>query len=205
MLPERDKELVQIVDASLADATERARKSDGSSWLACRPGCTDCCQGVFRISVLDAERLRGALAELARHDPTRADDIQVRALAFVNRFASMFPGNAVTGRLDPEEQGTWDEFADLPEADVPCPVLDPSTGRCELYSGRPLTCRIFGPPVMNEEGIGICKLCYDGANEVEVLAGEMHLLHHELEEEIGLELPNSETIIAWALRPKQVE
>ncbi len=56
MLPSRDAELVQIVDRALARATER-----GGAWLACRPGCTPCCHGVFRISQLDALRLRAGL------------------------------------------------------------------------------------------------------------------------------------------------
>jgi hypothetical protein len=33
ILPARDKKLIQIVDAALADATRRS-----GSWLECRPG-----------------------------------------------------------------------------------------------------------------------------------------------------------------------
>ena len=203
MLPDRDSELLKIVDAALADATERARTQDGGSRLACRPGCTSCCHGVFRISALDAERLRVALDALEREDPSRASAIRVRAAELVNTLHVSFPGNPVTGVLDAEENSSWDGFADLPEADAPCPVLDPATGRCELYTARPLTCRIFGPPVRNESGIGICELCYVGASEAEVLAGEMHLHHAELEEELDRTLAPGETIIAWALLPKQ--
>ncbi|HEY4356829.1 MAG TPA: YkgJ family cysteine cluster protein [Acidobacteriaceae bacterium] len=199
MLPARDTELVQIVDHALADAAARAVKDDGSSWLACRPGCTPCCHGVFRISMLDAERLRAALLDLEREDKPRADAIRARASHLVEQLKTAFPGNAATGLLD-EEDERWEEFADLPDADASCPVLDPATGRCELYTGRPLTCRIFGPPVKNEFGIGICELCYVGASESEVLHGEMHLTHHPLEEELNTELPPGETVIAWALR-----
>ena len=53
MRPAGDMELVQIMDAALADATTRS-----GAWLACRPGCSQCCHGVFRMSMLDAERLR---------------------------------------------------------------------------------------------------------------------------------------------------
>lgn len=203
MLPVRDQQLVQIVDSSLADATGRARKGDGGSWLACRPGCTPCCHGVFRISMLDAERLRTALNHLAQEDGSRAAAIQQRALALANGLRPSFPGDASTGALDPEAHSTWNEFADLPEADAPCPVLDPATGRCELYASRPLTCRIFGPPVQNESGLGICELCYVGASEAEILNGEMYLEHQALEEELDRETPPGETVIAWALRPKQ--
>jgi Fe-S-cluster containining protein len=205
MLPPRDKQLVQIVDAALADATNRALRDDGSSWLACRVGCTACCHGVFRISMLDAERLRAALHALEQEDQARAKVIRMRALQIVDKLKQFYPGNALTGILDPEENGTWDDFADLAQADAPCPVLDPETGRCELYAGRPLTCRIFGPPVQNENGIGVCELCYVGASEADVMGGEMILPHHALEEELGTEIAHGETIIAWALVSDRVE
>lgn len=201
-LPTRDAELVQIVDAALADATHRALKSNGQSWLACRPGCTPCCHGVFRISSLDAERLRAGLCELGRIDKERAQAIEARASALVSELGPLFPGDPITGVLASEEGSNWDDFADLAEADGPCPVLDPMTRRCELYEARPLTCRVFGPPVQNESGIGICELCYVGATESEILQGEMSLQHHTLEEELNLEVPAGETIIAWALLPK---
>ncbi len=202
-LPLRDKELVQIVDAALASATERARTGEGVSWLACRPGCTDCCHGVFRISALDAERLRSAFRTLQQEDPTRAAAIQTRVLSLVGELRSSFPGDPLTGVLDPEEDSTWDDFADLPAANAACPVLDPITGRCELYSARPLTCRLFGPPVENEAGIGICELCYVGAGRADILHGEMSLGHRALEEQLNHEFAPQETIIAWALLPDQ--
>ena len=200
MLPARDPALVQIVDAALADATAR-----GGAWLACRPGCTPCCHGVFRISQLDAERLRAALAALAREAPAAAALVEARAHRLVATLSADFPGDAATGLLSPlpEAEAAWDAFADLPAADGPCPVLDPASGRCTLYSGRPMTCRVFGPPVLGEQGIGVCELCYQGASEEQILAGEMHLAHGALEAELDRELAArglaGETVIAWAL------
>ncbi len=207
MLPARDPELVQIVDTALADATRRAQTPVGGawlgSWLACRPGCTPCCHGVFRISRLDAERLRAGLRALEQADPPRAEAIRNRAAARVAELRPFFPGDAQTGQLDSEDDSVWDEFADLEQADAPCPVLDPATGRCELYASRPLTCRVFGPPVRNDAGIGVCELCYVGAPEADILAGEMHLEHQALEAELDRELPPGETIITWAVLPER--
>ena len=195
MLPARDSELLRIVDHSLADATRR-----GGTQLACRPGCTPCCHGVFRISALDAARLLEALRTLP--DPEHAEAIRLRAQTVAVALRSSFPGNPDTGLLDPED-AQWDRFADLPEADVPCPALDPDSGRCELYAARPLTCRVFGPPVRSEGGLGVCELCYIGASEARVLEGEMHLHHEALEEELNRELAgegrSGETVVAWAL------
>jgi Fe-S-cluster containining protein len=201
MRPERDTELVQIVDNALADATRRALKPDGTSWLSCRPGCTPCCHGVFHISALDAERLRAGLRELQQHDPDRAAMLLERARGLRDVLAPHFPGNATTGELSLLDDTAWDTFADLPEADAACPALDPATGRCELYAYRPLTCRVFGPPVLNETGIGLCELCYIGTSEAEILHGEMHLQHAALEAELDETLPQNSTVIAWALLP----
>lgn len=195
VLPARDSELLRILDNALQDSCSRGR-----GWLACRPGCSSCCHGVFRISALDALRLRQALDSLP--DRAQAEAICARARAFAAVLAPSFPGDAVTGLLH-EQDESWERFADLPEADAACPVLDPASGRCELYAARPLTCRIFGPPVRGEDGIGMCELCYVGAPEAEVLAGELHLAHGHLEQELDRELAargiTGETIIPWAL------
>ena len=150
--------------------------------------------------MLDADRLRCALDALGQQDPVRAAGVRLRAKRLVRQLQHSFPGDPATGILGPEDEA-WEQFADLPEADAPCPVLDPADGRCELYAARPLTCRIFGPPVRNETGMGVCELCYVGAPEAAILTGEMHLEHHALEEELNRELPPGETIIAWALLP----
>ena len=89
---------------------------------------------------------------------------------------------------------------------MPCPVLDPETGTCELYEYRPVTCRTFGPAITSEGDLGHCELCFVGATEEEVIAHEMrpdpdHLeeaLLKELEEATGM---SGETIIAFALAP----
>lgn len=55
----------------------------------------------------------------------------------------------------------------------PCPVLDPITGLCELYESRPMTCRVFGPPVRcGDGGIGVCELCFEGATPDQIAACE---------------------------------
>jgi Fe-S-cluster containining protein len=64
---------------------------------------------------------------------------------------------------------TFSDFAN----DEPCPALDPVTGNCELYESRPMTCRVFGPPVRSEDGLGVCELCFHGATNEEIAACEM--------------------------------
>src|SRR4051812_5348761 len=136
--PRGDQQLVQIVDAALADATRRS-----GSWLKCKAGCTQCCVGVFPISQLDAARLRYGFQQLETSDPKRAERIRKRLRSVGKKLIQDFPGDAETKVLDESEeaQAIFDGYAN----EVTCPVLDPKTGKCDLYEWRPITCRAFGP------------------------------------------------------------
>jgi Fe-S-cluster containining protein len=187
--------LIQIADAALADAYARA-----GNWMACKPGCHQCCIGVFPISALDAARLREAL-EAA--DPHTAAHIRKRASEARARLSREFPGNPATGELftEPHHEAVFDDFAN----DEACPVLDPLTGTCELYAARPMTCRTFGPPMPNDEGgLAVCELCFVDAPEDEVArcAVDTHFLDVEAEglaEHEARAGARGATIIAFAL------
>ena len=192
--PARDRELVHIVDAALTDAARQA-----GSWLVCRPGCTQCCVGAFAINALDVARLREGLARLKRSDPDRVERVLLRARAYIERVARQFPGDPDSGLLDESEQGQA-RFLDFGDEEV-CPALDPQSGTCDLYEFRPMTCRVFGPPVRNESGgLGICELCFHGASKGEIAACEMKPDPENLEDLLVTELgDNSKTLVAFAL------
>lgn len=192
-----DHKLIQIVDAALADATHKS-----GSWLACRPGCTQCCIGVFPINQLDALRLNRGLRKLGKDSPQRAAAIRERARESIARLSPDFPGNPVTGILDDSEEAA-DRFEDLGN-DQPCPALDPRTGLCELYEHRPMTCRVFGPPVRTEDGLGVCELCFQGASTEQIAACEMIPDPENLESRLVEKVEKTSgvrgnTIVAFAL------
>jgi len=162
----QDRKLIQIVDRALEEVT---RKS--GAHLVCRLGCTPCCIGVFAINQLDADRLRRGLQELEKKDPERAAAIRQRSEDSVRRLTPDFPGDPVTGVLHETAMAKelFEDFAN----DEACPVLDPDTGTCDLYKSRPMTCRVFGPPVRSPGGLGVCELCYHGATDEEIAACEL--------------------------------
>lgn len=189
LLPSGDAELIQIMDAALADAARRA-----GSWLACKPGCTQCCHGAFAINALDSARLQAALRAA---DPALAAAVRERAQSWVDEFRPDFPGDRTTGILgtSEEEQARFDEFAN----EAPCPALNPETGLCDVYAGRPMTCRVFGPPTRVEDGLGCCELCFVGASEAEIAACEMPV-PHQIEEQLLAGVGDAgETVVAFAL------
>ena len=197
-LPAGDRKLIQIVDSALTDATRRS-----GPWLVCRPGCTQCCVGVFAINQLDAARLKSGLAELERQDLARAAAVRVRSREAAARLSGDFPGDPRTGILaeNATSQARFEDFAN----DEICPALDPSTGLCDLYESRPLTCRTFGPPVRSEGGLGVCELCYHGASDEEIAACEMEVDPDDLEGRLlkkveAKTVARGQTIIAFVLR-----
>ena len=195
----RDAQLIQIVDATLAEAVRLS-----SGWLACRVGCTQCCIGPFPISPLDARRLRLGLAALAASEPDRAARVRERARQSVARISPQFPGDPATGLLFEDEASEDCDFAE----DEPCPALDPETGACELYAARPITCRSFGPAVRvhadDMTGVAVCELCYVGATDEEIAACQVEMDSGDLEADLVRELQlqqglQGQTIVAFAL------
>jgi len=211
-LPAKDTELVQIVDTALADAARQA-----GDWLVCRMGCTQCCYGAFAINALDAVRLQVGMEILRDVEPALAAEIERRARAWIGVHGAAYPGDLETGRLGETEaeRERFDDFAN----EAACPALDQATGRCDVYLWRPMTCRVFGPPVRMDAGtrddaalhptdedlsvgapaLGHCELCFHGASEAEVAACEM-AVPHELEQELlDLVEDTGETVVAFAL------
>lgn len=195
-LPRADRRLLAVVDEALAEAVRRADRGEGTSWLACRPGCTECCHGPFPINELDARRLRLGLAELAIRDPQRAESLTLRAQAQLPALREGFPGDPETGLLTDGD----DDLYFTRHGGLPCPALDPETGRCDLYAHRPLTCRTFGPPVrIGESLLPPCHLCFQDASAEVVEACRVEPDPHGLEDRLLARLSAEETLIAFAL------
>jgi len=193
--------LVQIADAALASSVARSGEH-----LACRPGCSQCCVGVFPIAQQDAARLRDGLIGL--EDREKAARIIGRVAQSMARLDPWFPGDRETGVLgeDYEQAILFEEFAN----DEPCPVLDLETGTCDLYDARPVLCRTFGPPMRTEEdNLATCELCFIHATTEEIAACELDPGFPEVEEASNAEFDaahgvSGQTLIAYALRGVRV-
>jgi Fe-S-cluster containining protein len=198
-----DRRLLAAVDAAGAEAARLA-----GDRLVCRAGCTECCIGPFPITELDAARLRNGLSELAARDAAAAARIRDRARTAARALAPGFPGDAARGVLG-EDEAAREEYFTIHSA-MPCPVLDPETGFCELYAHRPVSCRTFGPPMrIGGEDLPPCRLCFQGSTPAEVESCRVALdcsaveapLTARAEEASGR---GGETLIALALSPPDI-
>lgn len=121
--------------------------------IVCRAGCSDCCRGLFDITLLDAFVLKTAfdrLPEMTRRPVVAAAE---ERLADLRRdwpeFRSPFLLNGLPDAL-------WTE---MPEDDpTPCPLLG-ADGRCLVYAARPMTCRLHGLPNIDLGGESFSDAC----------------------------------------------
>ena len=132
-------------------------------------------------------------------NPAQATRIEGRAKAWIAEHGAKFPGDVKTGVLG-DSKVDEERFEDF-DNEAACPLLDPDTGKCDLYDWRPMTCRVFGPPVRMGDGteLGHCELCFVGADKAKVAACEM-TVPTDLEAELLEEIPLKErTVVAFAL------
>lgn len=111
--------------------------------LPCAPGCGDCCHALFDLTFVEAlylnDRFRKAFPagpgrEAVLDRANRAD----RALCKRKRQAFREDARGVDTAVILEE---------LARERVRCPLLD-AEDRCLLYAARPITCRLYGAPLL---------------------------------------------------------
>lgn len=115
--------------------------------IACHNGCSECCRGLFDITLLDAFYLKRGFDTLPQWQKTeliQAASLRLRQLSLINpAFVEPWILNGI-----PEED--WDAL--MPEEDeTPCLLLSESGG-CLAYEHRPMTCRLNGIPLIDVSG-----------------------------------------------------
>lgn len=170
--------------------------------LACRSGCFGCCVGLFEVSAGEAVLARAGFERLPSRERL---DVEERARRIVAESASSFPGDVVSGLLDPDRSEEADDRYFDVVADRACPMLELPSGRCRIYEERPLTCRTYGlawvregavvhpPCTLNLVGESEARLVESGI-DLDRLSGEEARIGEELASR-GLD-PSGETTLA---------
>lgn len=115
--------------------------------ITCRNGCSECCCGLFDITLLDAMYLKrgfDALPETQQAGILQAASLRLQQLSNVN------PAFMEPWLLNGIPENDWDAL--MPEEDeIPCLLLS-ETGGCLVYDSRPMTCRLNGIPLIDVSG-----------------------------------------------------
>jgi Fe-S-cluster containining protein len=130
--------------------------------IQCRPGCSQCCRGLFDISLLDAYFLQQGFDRLPAE---LRQSVLSKCRARLAELQQGWPGFAAPYLLNHLPDALWTE---MPEDDMtPCPLLG-EDGRCLVYAYRPMTCRLHGLPNIDVSGESFsdqwCTLNFIGAD-----------------------------------------
>ncbi|MFO7813275.1 MAG: YkgJ family cysteine cluster protein [Pelovirga sp.] len=157
------RQLLGGIDDWFAGCIESSRGQ-----VACRPGCSACCRGLFEISLLDAALLQSGFAELA--EPVK-EQVLVKARLRVGDLQQRWPEFQSPYILNRLPNHDWQN---MPEDDLtPCPLLG-ADGNCLVYQSRPLTCRLHGLPNIDCSGESFsddwCTLNFVDSNPLKMMA-----------------------------------
>jgi Fe-S-cluster containining protein len=154
--------LLREVDGWFAGCMERH-----SSAMRCRSGCSECCRGLFDITLLDACYLKSGFDRLP--EDVR-EHVTGRAIERVKGLQELWPEFAAPYILNYRPDEEWEEL--MPEEDgTPCSLLG-ADGKCLVYEYRPMTCRLNGVPLVDVSSEVFfdewCTLNFTRANPLEL-------------------------------------
>lgn len=115
--------------------------------IACAKGCSECCCGLFDITILDAVLLNIGFETLSA--PTKAK-IRTDAEIRMKRIRILWPEFNHPFILNHRSEEEI-ELLMSSDNDTKCLLLD-DQGRCLLYDYRPMTCRLHGLPLIDAAG-----------------------------------------------------
>lgn len=135
-------ELLGKVDAWFAESMRRHPEK-----IACRSGCSECCRGLFDITLLDAFFLKAGFDALP---PEVQAPVLEKCRARLAGMRLLWPEFDHPYLLNHRPDEDWELL--MPDEDEsPCALLG-SDGRCLVYANRPMTCRLHGIPLVDSSG-----------------------------------------------------
>lgn len=137
-------EMVQK-DAETGASAMSERVSGGRRLpLACAEGCSYCCR-TSTVHASTPEILRIAAWLKEHRSPEQVAELQARAKVAAERIGPLDLGGRAREK-------------------VPCPLLEPSSGRCTVYDVRPIACRAY-----HSGSVEACKRAHDESEANPVL------------------------------------
>jgi Fe-S-cluster containining protein len=123
-----------------ADAIFKKVKSEHQDCVKCKIGCTECCYALFDISLIEAIIINRRFNEML--DDGKKTEILEKANR-IDRKTHKLKREA----LKAYDNGTSenDILVALAKQKMRCPLLN-DQDQCDLYSSRPITCRLYGIP-----------------------------------------------------------
>ncbi len=176
--------------------------------IRCAAGCSECCRGLFDITLLDAALLKNGFDQL---DGDIRGEVLARCRSRLRVLQGLWPELDSPYILNYRPEEEWDML--MPDDDeTPCPLLG-QDGRCLVYEYRPMTCRLHGLPLVDLTGEVLhdewCTLNYVGNDPLantalrgkftDIFREEVRLFHRLSAHLLGREFTELDTFIPTAL------
>jgi Fe-S-cluster containining protein len=176
--------------------------------IACGKGCSECCRGLFDITIIDAALLQAGFRVLPEEIRTVILEKGAERLGVIRSYWPEFDQPFILNHRSEDDR----EALMATDDESPCILLDPE-GKCLLYAYRPMTCRLHGLPLIDISGEVMesewCTLNFTATNplQLENLHGEFARMfsseaaigRNYTEELLGKAVSELDTVIPAAL------
>lgn len=136
-----------------ADALFEKIRGDFPSCVTCREGCSDCCNALFDVPLVEAMYINKAFGEKFGYGPERSAILE-RASETDRRLTRI---KRDLFRAEKAGEAPEKIMEDAARMKSRCPLLD-GDERCALYEARPITCRVYGVPTAISGRGHVCGL-----------------------------------------------
>lgn len=123
--------------------------------VTCKPGCSDCCNAMFDLSLVEAFYLNRTFQESYDYGAVRSGILE--SAADVDRKLTRMKREyfRVLRDAGASEEAVAKVLEEAATARVRCPLLGQDE-TCALYHSRPITCRLYGVPTVIGGAAHVC-------------------------------------------------
>lgn len=178
------KEYEQL--AEKAEIAFQALEKEYGDCVKCSVNCSDCCHSVFGLFLIESAYLSHYFGQLDSSLRTQALLRGERADRELLQLESSPPGDSHPGV---DDQGG--NSVALERQRIRCPLLNEEE-KCQMYSHRPITCRVYGIPTFTGGKLRACwKSGFRGgvdypAFDLDIVYQELYLLSKKFLELSGI-------------------
>lgn len=121
--------------------------------VKCKAGCSDCCNALFDLSLVESMYINSAFQKKFKYGPERSAILEKASK--IDRNLTKIKHNLYKA----EKAGEPIEsiIAKAGQIRMACPLLT-DDGHCILYEDRPITCRLYGIPLEIGSKSHVCGL-----------------------------------------------
>lgn len=140
----------------------RARDNKGA--IACKPGCVDCCHALFGLFPIEALIVHKAFMSLPKKLRTEIVDKAELVLEKLKLIHEL------------DRRSDFSVSNKIERLRLRCPFLN-DKGLCAIYEDRPITCRVYGIPILFK---GSIHQCHKTVTKEETGVFNLDMVNHNL-------------------------